>query len=109
MTRANAAGSLSPDIPHVPAGSRRIILAYLTLAMVALALGGLGGPFPALNSIGVNLYDYLPVTSYYHGFSRLGVLLVLVWTTFFIAGCLSVVTIHCFQRRLSSRGMELLA
>ena|SRR5690606_18852307 len=109
MTRANAAGSLSPDIPYVPAGSRRIILAYLTLAMVALALGGLVGPFQALNSIGVNLYDYLPVTSYYHGLTLHGVLLVLVWTTFFIAGFLSLVTIHGFQRPLSSRGLERLA
>src|SRR5690606_6177747 len=53
-----------------------------------------------------NLYDRLPLASYYHGLALHGVLLVLVWTTFFIAGFLSLVTMHGFRRPLASPVLE---
>src|SRR5690606_38976356 len=106
MTRVNAPGTLSPDIPYLPDRSRRIILAYLVIGLAALAIGGLVGPFQALNEVGIDLYPHLPLASYYQGLALHGVLLVLVWTTFFIAAFLSLVTIHGFRRPLVSPALE---
>ncbi|MBX6378315.1 MAG: cbb3-type cytochrome c oxidase subunit I, partial [Clostridia bacterium] len=85
------------------AGARRVVLWNLYVAFLALLVGGLMGPFQALENAGVNLYRFLPfLHSYYQGLTIHGVLLALVWTTFFIAGFLQFVTIHGLRRPLYS-------
>lgn len=82
----------------------RLAAYYIAIGLLALAVGGLMGLLQALQHSGINLYPYLyPVlASYYHGLTYHGVLMVLVWTTFFISGFLIFVATHSFGRPLAS-------
>ncbi len=82
----------------------RIVAAYFIVAIIALALGVLLGLFQALEHAGINLYPPLSpiLKSYYQGLTLHGVLNVLVWTTFFICGFLTFVTVHHLKRPLAS-------
>jgi cytochrome c oxidase subunit 1 len=75
-----AAGAVEPD--------RRLTGAFVTVALVALLGGVVTGVLQALEHAGVNLYPWVSplIRSYYHGLTLHGVLNVLVFTTFFIAG-----------------------
>ncbi len=79
----------------------RLIRWHLLVAFGALAIGGLFGPLQALNRMGVPLYPVLGIT-YYQGLTLHGVLVALVWTTFFICGFLVFVTIRALNRPLTS-------
>ncbi|HEU5323513.1 MAG TPA: cbb3-type cytochrome c oxidase subunit I, partial [Methylomirabilota bacterium] len=83
----------------------RLTAAYLTVALAALFGGVVTGLAQALEHAGVNVYPALApvVKSYYHGLSLHGVLNVLVWTTFFIAGFLPFVTVRSLGIPLASR------
>ncbi len=85
----------------------RLTAYYLIIALAALAVGGIMGVLQALQHAGINLYPYLypVVASYYHGLTYHGVMMVLVWTTFFIAGFLVFVAAHSFGRPLASPGL----
>lgn len=79
----------------VPAGralqgapERRVTLAFLGVGLAAMLLGFLLGPPQALNYAGINIYDYLPLSSYYQGLTLHGVLMALVFTSYFICGLL---------------------
>jgi cytochrome c oxidase subunit 1 len=65
------------------------------------------GFFQALEYAGINLYPWVSplLQSYYHGLSIHGVLNALVWTTFFISGFLTLVTVHALAIPL--QGMTL--
>lgn len=82
----------------------RLSGAYIGIAIVALAIGGLMGLFQALDHAGLSVYaDIYPwIRSYYHGLTIHGVLLVLVWTTFFICGFLTFITTRAYNRPLAS-------
>ncbi len=82
----------------------RLAAYYIAIGLLALAVGGLMGLLQALQHSGINLYPYLyPVlASYYHGLTYHGVLMLLVWTTFFISGFLIFVATHSFSRPLAS-------
>ena len=80
---------------NVPAGralqgppERRVTLAFLGVGLAAMLLGFLLGPPQALNYAGINVYDYLPLSSYYQGLTLHGVLMALVFTSYFICGLL---------------------
>lgn len=77
---------------------------YITVALVALSIGILMGLFQGLEHAGVNLYPLLQpvVRSYYQGLTLHGVLNVLVFTTFFICGFLTFVTVRALNRPLAS-------
>lgn len=97
MTTANSVPDLTPE--------NRVTAAYLIVALVAL-LGGVSmGLFQALEHAGINLYPWLlpAIKSYYHGLSVHGVLNVLVFTTFFIAGFLQFMTARALSMPLWSR------
>jgi cytochrome c oxidase subunit 1 len=88
----------------------RLTSAYFTVALLALFLGVLTGVLQALEHAGINLYPWMPVIqSYYHGLSIHGVLNVLVWTTFFICGFLTFVTVRVLQIPLQGRALGWLA
>jgi cytochrome c oxidase subunit 1 len=80
----------------------RLSAAYLTVAHVALFIGVILGFFQALEYAGINLYPavFPLVQSYYHGLTLHGVLNVLVWTTFFISGFLTFVTVRSLETPL---------
>lgn len=67
---------------------KRVTFAYILTALIALFAGFLLGPPQALNYAGINLYDWLPLASYYQGLTLHGVLMGLVFTSFFICGLL---------------------
>ncbi|MEW5987999.1 MAG: cbb3-type cytochrome c oxidase subunit I [Chloroflexota bacterium] len=74
---------------------------HMGIALAALAIGGLIGPFQKLEHVGVNLYSLLRpigVQSYYQGLTIHGVLNALVWTTFFITGFFTFATVHSLGR-----------
>ncbi len=79
--------------------------AYLLIALIALFGGVVTGLFQALEYAGFDLYPWLRpvIQSYYHGLSLHGVLNALVWTTFFICGFLSFVTVQALGVPLRSR------
>lgn len=83
---------------------RRLAAAHLTVALVALFGGVVTGLLQALEHAGVNLYPALApaVRSYYHGLTLHGVLNVLVYTTFFIAGFLPLIAARALGRPLAS-------
>ena len=97
MTTGTRAIDLKPE--------DRLTAAYLVVALVALFGGVVLGLFQALEHAGVDLYPrLLPVIkSYYHGLSLHGVLNVLVFTTFFIAGFLQFITARALNTPLWSR------
>ncbi len=73
--------------------TKRLSLAYISLAALALFIGALFGPFQALDHAKIDLYPYLKFTerfvaSYYQGLSLHGVLNALIWTFSFSAGFL---------------------
>lgn len=70
------------------APERRLAAAFILAALAALLLGFLLGPPQAFNYAGVNVYDHLPLKSYYQGLTWHGVLMGLVFTSFYICGLL---------------------
>jgi cytochrome c oxidase subunit I len=71
----------------VLADAKRVSLAYIAVALLALLIGAALGPFQAWNYGGIDLYALLPfLKSYYQGLTLHGVLNALVFTTFFNAG-----------------------
>lgn len=100
------AGGTGPGHPYaLDAGEMRVFL-YLSFAM--LALGGIFGTLQALDKMGVDLYRYLagPFRSYYLGLTVHGVTIVLLFTTLFILGFFSFVTVHGLRRPLQSRALS---
>ncbi|MFQ5847247.1 MAG: b(o/a)3-type cytochrome-c oxidase subunit 1 [Candidatus Methylomirabilales bacterium] len=97
MTAPNRALDLGPE--------DRLTVAYLVVALLALFGGVLLGLFQALEQAGIDLYPWLApvIKSYYQGLSLHGVLNVLVWTTFFIAGFLQFMTVRALGMPLWSR------
>ena len=83
----------------------RLTAAYLIVAHVALFIGVVLGLFQALEYAGINLYPLVSplIQSYYHGLSLHGVLNVLVWTTFFISGFLTFVTVRALGTPLQGK------
>lgn len=80
---------------NVPAGralqgppERRVTLAFLGMGLAAMLLGFLPSLPQALNYAGIDIYDYLPLSSYYQGLTLHGVLMALVFTSYFICGLL---------------------
>jgi cytochrome c oxidase subunit 1 len=69
---------------------------------VALFIGVVLGLFQALEYAGINLYPLGSplIQSYYHSLSLHSVLNVLVWTTFFISGFLTLVTVQALGTSL---------
>lgn len=86
----------------------RLVRWHLLIAFIALAVGGLFGPLQALNRMGISLYPVLGI-SYYQGLTLHGVLVALVWTTFFICGFLIFVTVRSLNRSLVSLGAAWIA
>jgi len=82
----------------------RLTTAYFVIALIALSIGLLMGLFQGLEHAGINLYPLLSpiIKSYYQGLTLHGVLNVLVWTTFFICGFLTFVTVHRLNRPLAN-------
>ncbi|HEY8486870.1 MAG TPA: b(o/a)3-type cytochrome-c oxidase subunit 1 [Limnochordales bacterium] len=110
MTTLPANASSVAGQPLAEAAERRLIAWHIYVALLALALGTLMGPFQALEHAGVNLYRYLPfLKSYYQGLSIHGVLNVLVWTTFFICGFLQFATASTLRTPLYSLKLGWLA
>jgi len=83
---------------RVPAGDRRLILAYIGIALAHLAVGILLGFMQGMEHAGIDLYKYTFLAHYYQGLSMHGVYNALVFTTFFIAGFLHFAVTHSFQR-----------
>jgi cytochrome c oxidase subunit 1 len=88
----------SPSTPPVVdrAADTRLTGAFVAVSLVALFGGIATGLLQALEHAGLDLYPAVApvIRSYYHGLSLHGVLNVLVWTTFFIAGFLPFVTVR---------------
>jgi cytochrome c oxidase subunit 1 len=99
MTGDNAASGYTAE--------NRLTAAYLTVAHVALFIGVILGFFQALEYAGINLYSLVfpVVQSYYQGLSLHGILNVLVWTTFFISGFLTFVTVRALGTPLQGMGL----
>ncbi|MBI2941109.1 MAG: b(o/a)3-type cytochrome-c oxidase subunit 1 [Chloroflexi bacterium] len=82
----------------------RLTSAYLIVALLALLGANVPGLLQALDHAGLDLYPAAqPVLrSYYQGLTVHGVLNVLVWTTFFICGFLTFVTVYALRTPLAS-------
>ncbi len=82
----------------------RLTGAFLIVALAALLGGVLTGVLQALEHAGLDLYPWVAplIRSYYHGLTLHGVLNVLVWTTFFIAGFLPFITVRALDTPLFS-------
>jgi cytochrome c oxidase subunit 1 len=81
----------------------RLVAAFLVVALVALFGGAVTGLVQALDHASIHLPGRgLLVSSYYQSVSLHGVLNVLVWTTFFIAGFLPFLMTRALERPLAS-------
>jgi cytochrome c oxidase subunit 1 len=106
----SAVGTLRPIViveAPVMAPSRapeKLAGAFVAVGLVALFGGVVTGLLQALEHAGVNLYPAVAVVikSYYHGLTLHGVLNVLVWTTFFIAGFVPFLACRALARPLWS-------
>ena len=85
------------------ATEKKLVSWHMILGLVALALGSLFGPLQALEHMGINVYPALQpfIQSYYQGLTLHGVLNALVWTTFFITGFLTIVTVRSLNKPLA--------
>ncbi len=83
------------------ASEKRLVGWHMVVAIVALFVGSLFGPMQGLEHAGVDMYTPLQdaglLQSYYQGLSLHGVLNALIWTTFFITGFLTLVTVNSLQ------------
>jgi cytochrome c oxidase subunit I len=86
----------------------RLVRWHLFVAFLALGIGGLFGPLQALNRMGISLYPVFGIT-YYQGLTLHGVLVALVWTTFFICGFLVFVSVRSLARPLAGLACAWLA
>lgn len=90
------------------ATEKRLAGSNILVAFIALSLGGLMGVFQILEYNGVDLYNAVkPVLpgGYYQGLTLHGVLNVLVFTTFYIIGFLTLITAKSLDRPLASKGL----
>lgn len=83
---------------RLPAGEKRLVLAYIGIALAHLAVGILLGFMQGMQHAGIDLYKYTFLKHYYQGLSIHGVYNALVFTTFFIAGFLHFAVTHSLQR-----------
>ncbi|HSE05557.1 MAG TPA: cbb3-type cytochrome c oxidase subunit I [Methylomirabilota bacterium] len=92
---------MSPDTASDP--EKRITGAHMLVANVALLGGIVTGLLQGLEHAGFEFpaSEYL-LQSYYHSVSMHGVLNVLVWTTFFIAGFLPFISARAYGMPLAS-------
>lgn len=67
---------------------KKLALFFIITGFLALLIGGLLGPFQALNYAGIDLYGFLQplIKSYYQGLTLHGVLNAIVFTSFVING-----------------------
>ncbi|MFN8475643.1 MAG: cbb3-type cytochrome c oxidase subunit I [Anaerolineae bacterium] len=83
------------------ASEKRLVGWHMVVAILALTVGSLFGPMQGLEHAGVDLYTPLQqvgvLQSYYQGLSLHGVLNALIWTTFFITGFLTLVTVNSLK------------
>ena len=95
----------------------RLTAWFITIAMIALFIGGALGPLQKLEHVGINLYPALAkigigsvrIQSYYQGLTAHGVLNALVWTTFFIVGFFTYAIPRSLGRPLKQPRINLLA
>jgi cytochrome c oxidase subunit 1 len=78
---------------------KQVCFAFLGVGLLAMFIGFLLGPPQALNYAGINVYQYLPLSSYYQGLTLHGVLMALVFTSYFIAGLLIYLPARELRRR----------
>jgi cytochrome c oxidase subunit 1 len=92
---------MSPDTASDP--EKRLTGAHMLVANVALLGGIVTGLLQGLEHAGVEFpaSEYF-LRSYYHSVSMHGVLNVLVWTTFFIAGFLPFISARAYAMPLAS-------
>jgi cytochrome c oxidase subunit 1 len=84
----------------------RLTAAFLIVALVALFGGAVTGLLQGLSTGGIEVPPHPTfIRSYYHSVSLHGVLNVLVWTTFFIAGFLTFITVRALGVPLASVGL----
>lgn len=107
MATIQASGQLAAKAAAADrfAVEKRVAAANITVALAALAVGGLMGILQILQYNGVDLYQHIrPVLpgGYYQGLTVHGVLNVLVFTTFYIMGFLTFIAARAFDRPLSS-------
>ncbi len=96
----------NPNSYTLQRGEKRLVLAYIAIALAHLSVGLLLGFMQGMEHAGIDLYKYTFLRHYYQGLSMHGVFNVLIFTTFFIAGFLSFVTAYSFGRPLHSRGLS---
>ena len=95
----------------------RLTAWFITIAMIALFIGGSMGPLQKLEHVGINWYPALAkigigsvrIQSYYQGLTAHGVLNALVWTTFFIVGFFTYAIPRSLGRPLKRPRINLLA
>jgi cytochrome c oxidase subunit 1 len=104
-TRALERGAVTVAAPAAAPDGRenRLTAAFLIVALVALFGGAVTGLLQGLSTGGVEVPSHPTfIKSYYHSVSIHGVLNVLVWTTFFIAGFLTFITVRALGVPLAS-------
>lgn len=84
------------------ARERKLSAIHILVAFVALAIGAFFGPMQALEHMGINLYPLIEplIKTYYQGLTLHGVLNALVFTTWFITGFLTYITVRSLNRPL---------
>lgn len=120
MTKRKAQ-AVTPAAAALPPGTfkreDRLTAWFITIAMVALFIGGSMGPLQKLEHVDINWYPALAkigigsvrIQSYYQGLTAHGVLNALVWTTFFIVGFFTYAIPRSLGRPLSRPRVNLLA
>lgn len=104
----NGAANAAPAWLEAVRREYGLIRGYVYTALAALVVGVLLGPLQALDKVDFNPYPFLKplIYTYYQGLTLHGVMLALVWTTFFITGFMAFVVMHDFERPLFSRRLN---
>ncbi|GAB4442036.1 MAG: b(o/a)3-type cytochrome-c oxidase subunit 1 [Chloroflexi bacterium OHK40] len=102
---ARPRGAVREQVADRFATEKRLAGLNILVAFLALAIGGLMGVLQVLEYNGIDLYRAVkPVLpgGYYQGLTLHGVLNVLVFTTFYIIGFLTLIAAMSFDRPLAS-------
>lgn len=91
----------------VPAATKRLVMAFILVGFAHLAIGILMGFIQGLSYMNIDLFPMLGglLDNYYQALSIHGTFNVLLFTTFFILGFLTLATVKGLRRPLKSLGL----
>ncbi|HLS88232.1 MAG TPA: cbb3-type cytochrome c oxidase subunit I [Sphingobacteriaceae bacterium] len=104
--QAGAPAAADQSTFEIPPATKRCVMAFILVGFAHLAVGIVMGFLQGMSYMGIDLFPFVGIfDNYYQALSIHGTFNVLMFTTFFILGFLTLVTVKTLQRPLWSTGL----